>query len=411
MRTTILNIVAVTLLLFAACRKEEFQQIPHGEPVPYKDTVKHDVQTLLGMTPNKLFYAAWQKSHMNELMVSQGASVRYTVLAANDAAMQAAGLDAAGIDAQTPEQLDSLLRYHVIDEQLDTLVLRTQKGNVRKKTLLYHSSLMENLNSLGSNVTTPVPYNYRLFIGMTGGNLFVNGKNAGSAHPAYATNGLIWPVDQVLQRPSENITDLLKRDPRFSMLAELLHKTDSIWLEVSMGFFERHYFMKLAPGQYDNVIKQEAFFAPTNEAFRNGGFNTVDDLMKLNDRSMPFLDWNTGAMVNEFVTDTLLNYHIWGRMWAPTGTWGNGAESSAVFYSNELNNNILSGFALNVGDGSVQPYIMPLDFSITGDGKISLRPKGSTYAPAVITEADINTFQGPVHVVDHLLIPQHLRLH
>lgn len=409
MRTTILNILAV-IILFAACRKEEFQQAPHGEPIPYTDTAKHDLQTLLGMTQNKLFYAAWQKSHMNELMASLGVSARYTILAPDDAAMQAAGLDAAGISAQSPEQLDSLLCYHVIDDQLDTLALRMQKGNVRKKSLLYHSSLMENINSLGSNVTTPTPYNYRLFIGMTGGNLFINGKNAGNAHPAYATNGLIWPVKSVLQRPSENIRDLLQRDPRFSMLATLLHQTDSIWQEVSMGFFERRYFMKLAPGQYDNVITSEAFFAPTNEAFHNAGFNTVDDLMKLNARSMPFFDWDNAVMVNGFVTDTLLNYHVWGRMWAPTGTWGNGAESSAVFYSNELNNNVLSGFALNVTDGVIPPYIIPLDFSVNVDGRVSLRPKGSTYEPAVVTEADINTFQGPVHAVDHLLIPQHLRL-
>jgi uncharacterized surface protein with fasciclin (FAS1) repeats len=398
------------LLFLAACRKEEFQQAPHGEPIPYTDTVRHDLQSLLGMTQNKLFYAAWQKSHMNELIASQSASVRYTILAPDDAAMQAAGLDAAGIAAQSPEQLDSLLRYHVIDEQLDTLTLRMQKGNVRRKSLLYHPSLMENINSLGSNVTTPTPYNYRLFIGMKGGNLLVNGKIAGNAHPSYATNGLIWPVNRVLLRPSENIKDLLQRDPRFSMLAALLHQTDSIWQEVSMGAFERRYFVKLTPGQYDNVITSEAFFAPTNEAFHHAGFNTVDDLMKLNARSMPFVDWDNAIMVNGFVTDTLLNYNVWGRMWAPTGTWGTGPESSAVFYSNELNNNVLSGFALNGTDGAIPPYIMPLDFSVTGDGKISLRPKGSTHEPAVITEADINTFQGPVHVIDHLLIPQHLRL-
>lgn len=410
MRSIIFNILALTLLFLAACRKEEFQQVPHGEPVPYTDTAKHDLQTLLGMSQYRLFYTAWQKSHMNELMASQEKSIRHTILAPDDAAMQAAGLDAAGIAAQSPEQLDSLLRYHVINEQLDTLALRMQKGNVRKKSLLYHSSLIEDLNSLGSNVTTPTPYNYKHFIGMANGNLLVNGKDAGNAHPLYATNGIIWPVNIVLQRPSENIADFLKRDARFSMLTELLHQTDSIWLEASMGFYERRYFLKLAPRQSDNLVVSEAFFAPTNEAFRQAGFNSVEDLMKLNARSMPFFDWDIFQMVNGFVTDTLLNYHVWGRMYAPNGIWGNGAESAAVFYSNELNNNMLSGFALNAGDASIPPYIMPLDFSVAGNGKVSLRPKGSTHEPAVVTEADINTFQGPVHVVDHLLIPENLNI-
>jgi uncharacterized surface protein with fasciclin (FAS1) repeats len=407
MRRISFNILALTLLFLAACRKEEFQQVPHGEPVPHADTAKYDLPTLLGMSQYKLFNTAWQKGHMNELLER---SVRYTILAPDDAAMQAAGLDAAGIAALSPEQLDSLLRYHVVNEQLDTLALRMQKGNVRKKSLLYHPSLMENLNSLGSNVTYPTPYNYKHFIGMANGSLLVNGKDAGNAQPSYATNGIIWPVKMVLQRPSESIMDVLQRDARFSMLTQLLHQTDSIWLEASMGFFERNYFAKLAPRQDNNLVVSEAFFAPTNEAFHNAGFNSVEDLMTLNARSMPYFDWDIFVMVNGFVTDTLLNYHIWGRMYAPYGPWGKGAESAAIFYSNELNNNMLSNFALNVGDDFLPPYIMPLDFAAAANGKVSLRQKGSSHPPAVVTEANINTFQGPMHVVDHLLIPENLNI-
>lgn len=404
MRRMIICTLAVALLA-VSCRKEEFQQVPHGEPVPYTDTARYDLTTLLGMTSHTLFNAAWKKSHLPAEMKAQGIGVRFTIFAPDDAAMKAAGFDAAAIDASTTEQLDTLLRFHIIPEQLDTLALRQQNGSVRHNTLLKDPVLMEDLNGLGSNVTYPVPYTYRHFTAMKAdGSLLVNGKNAGKATPYYATNGVIWPLNQVLQRPRENVIDFLRRDPRFSIFTALYDQTDAIWKEASMEFFERYTYQRLSP--YNGVtIYADGFFAPTNEAFRKAGFNSAEDLMQLNARSMPYFDWDIFEMRNGFVTDSLLAYHTWGRMYAPSGNWGPGAISVAVFYSNDLTNSVLAGFDLNSISGGVSsPYTMPLEFGTNNTGQTTIKVKGSSHTPVPITESDINTYQGPVHVMDQLIL-------
>ncbi|WP_295125433.1 fasciclin domain-containing protein [uncultured Chitinophaga sp.] len=399
------------ILLAVGCKKEEFQQLPHGEPVPYIDTVKHDLNILLAMSPYKLFYAAWQKSHVSEVMTANGGSYKYTVLAPDDAAMQAAGFTADAIGTKTAEELDSLVLFHVLEEQLDTLVLRKQKGNTRKKSLLYNRDLKEDLNTIGSNVTYPVDYNYKHYVSTAAnGSLVVDGKTIGATKPFYATNGVIWPVNALPQRPTQHVLDLMATDPRFSVFSELYRQTFDLWLEASMASFPRTTFANLET--VDGLVRTEAFFAPTNEAFRNAGFNSVADLMTLNERSMPYFDWDYFEMRNGmFVTDTLLSYHVWGRFYAPTGGWGPGATSFAVFFTNELTNELIGDFSVNtVTYDGLPAYKMPLLFGKTSSGQISVKAKGSTSPDAIITEGDIMTFEGPVHAVDHLLIPKDLRL-
>jgi uncharacterized surface protein with fasciclin (FAS1) repeats len=396
----------LAILLFAtACRKEEFKQLPHGEPVPYTDTARHELGSLLGVTPHTLFYSAWQKSHVADILMSQGSGVRFTLLAPDDAAMTAAGFDAAGIAASSAEQMDSLVRYHLIPQQLDTLAVRQQRGSVRHKSMLTDPVMMENLNSLGSNVTYPVPYTYRQYIAMkANGHLIVNGKDAGKATPYYATNGMIWPVNRVLERPRESILDLLQRDPRFSIFAQLYQQTDNIWAEASMGFYERYTYRRLTP-EYGVTILSDAFFAPTDEAFRKAGFESVDDLMALNGRSMPYFDWDVFEMRNGFVTDSLLAYHSWGRFYAPAGPFGIGYLSAAIFYSNDLTNENLADFDLNSSSSGAAPiYTMPLEFGSDNAGRVTVKVKGTSHAPATIIEADVNTFQGPIHIVDELIL-------
>lgn len=405
MRKTIICTLTIALLAIA-CRKEEFQQVPHGEPVPSIDTARHDLTALLGMTSHHLFYTAWQKSHLTEELKAQGAGVRFTILAPDDAAMQAAGFDAAKIAASTAEDMDTLLRFHVIPQQLDTLATRQQPGNVLRKTLLKDAVLIEQLNDLGSNVTYPVPYTYKQYTAMAAdGSLLLNGKNVGRATPYYATNGIIWPVKQVLQRPRENVIDFLRRDPRFSIFAELYSQSATLWSEVSMDFFERNTFMRLAPYN-STTIYPDAFFAPTDAAFKKAGISSVEDLMALNARSMPYFDWDFFEMRNGwFVSDSLLAYHLWGRLYAPAGGWGPGQISPAVFYSNDLTNANLANFDLNTSQlGDVPRYTMPLEFGKNSAGQVTVKVKGSNHAPAAIIEADINTFQGPVHVMDELIL-------
>lgn len=403
MRSLIFCTLAV--LLMVACRKEEFQQPPHGESVPYDDTARLKVTDLLANSPYKLFYTAWKESNMDTFMSKQFSNLRYTMLVPDDAAMTAAGYTSDVIASTDPKLLDTLIRFHIVTAYVDSSVIRTQAGSVRYKSLLQDAVLVEQLNATESNVTYPKPYTYKQFLALAAdGALLVNGKNVGKGTRLFATNGIIWPVNQVLQRPTETVMDMMRRDPRFSIFVELEHQVDSIWKEVSMELFERIGFRSLQL-MNGNSIESGGFFAPTNEAFKKAGFNSVEDLMALNARSMPYMDWDYFEIRNGFVTDSLLNYHIWGRMYAPTGPWGSGYASPAMFWSNDLDNNIIGNYLLNGGAlGSVPSYYMSLDFGTNGAGQQTVKVKGSTRPAATIGEADLNTFQGPVHAMDNLIL-------
>jgi hypothetical protein len=127
--------------------------------------------------------------------------------------------------------------------------------------------------------------------------------------------------------------------------------------------------------------------------------------MVLNSRSMPYLNWDTFEMVNGFVTDSLLAYHAWGRMYTPKGAFGTGNRSVAMFYSNDLDNSIIGNYDLTSSNGgNLPPYPMTLEFGVGTAGQITVKVKGSTHPAATVTEADINTFQGPLHLVDNLIL-------
>lgn len=399
-------LAACLLILAAACRKKEFQQPPHGEPVPYSDTARYDVSGLLQASSHRLFAAAWKRSHMDAFLAAQPSSIRYTILAADDAAMSAAGFNEAGIAASTPEALDTLLRFHVLEEQLDTLALRTQERNTRKKTLLVHGELMEMLSDVGS-IERLRPYVYKHWVGVDGqGILLVDGKPTGSRMPAFAKNGVIWPVNRVMEMPRQHTYDLLLSDPQFSMLGGILRWCDSVWLTVDPGWIPRTE-MDVLKFSADGAVSAEMFLAPTNAAFAAAGFHSLQDLIDLNMRSLPYLDWDWFEIRNGFVTDSLLGYHMLGRRYAPSGPWGQSRPAAAAFFSNDLNPS-LANFPLHITDMGVEAYYMPLAFT-NENGRITVATPGKRHT-ATVVRPDILTFQGPVHAVDELLIPENLQL-
>lgn len=399
-------LAACLFILAAACRKEEFQQPPHGEPVPHTDTARYDVGGLLQASAHKLFAAAWRRSHMDAFMTAQPSSFRYTVLAPDDAAMRARGLDEAGIAAKSPDELDTLLKFHVLEEQLDTLALRLQHRNTGRKTLLVHGELMEMQGDIGT-IERLRPYVYKHWIGVdASGALLVDGKNTAGRMPMFAKNGVVWPVNRVLELPRQHTYDLLMTDPQFSMLGGILHWCDSVWLTVDPGWIPRVEMDVLKSSPYSGV-SAEMFFAPTNAAFAAAGFHNLQDLIDLNMRSLPYLDWDWYEIRNGFVTDTLLGYHMLGRRYAPSGPWGQSRPAPAAFFSNDLNPS-LANFPLHITDMGVAAYYMPLAFT-NSNGRITVATPGNRHT-ATVVRPDILTFQGPVHAVDKLLIPENLQL-
>src|ERR1700754_3974967 len=103
--------VLLLIITVISCRKQEIQVEPIGEAIPWKDTTKSMAQVLDGSSLS-LFKAAWKRSHMESLLNDQ-AIKSYTLLAPTDAAMTAAGWDLTAINSAAPEDLDTLLSFHV----------------------------------------------------------------------------------------------------------------------------------------------------------------------------------------------------------------------------------------------------------------------------------------------------------
>lgn len=406
MKRTILCICALALLA-VACRKEEFQQAPFGEKVPFTDTVKHDVKTLVSMSPShRLLYAAWQKSKADSaISAALGKTGQVTVFAPDDAAMRAAGFDEAAIAAAPSAEMDSLVLSHIVINKLDSAMTATLDGNMMAFTLLSHNRKMEQVKGVG--VVSPgwKPYRIRQYISIKGGHLMMNGKDAGTGKLVAGTNGIFWPVTRVAERPRQSLMDILRNDPRFSIYYGIIEKSDieyEILTEYMYSPRDTYNWLKPANPDY---VQSDGIFLPTNTAFANAGFPTLDDLWRLNERSLPFFDWNTYEVIGGLVTDSLLTYHRWGRVYAFAGAWGRGAIVPALFFSDDLRNEYVKDFDVNAIEYGGQPaFKNPLEFT-NQNGQITVKVKGATTHPAVpIVEKDILTFEGPMHVVDQLIL-------
>lgn len=402
-----LILCALSLLtLAAACKKEEFQQEPYGDKVPFTDSATHDLRTLVSLSAaHKLFYAAWQRSNADAMIRTQGVG-ELTVFAPDDAAMRAAGYNEAAIAAAAATDIDSLVLFHIMGTKLDSVSVAPMKISNSINTLLTHQTLQEYLMVIDHSIPSWRPYRFRQFVCMKDGHLILNGKDAGDAKIMKATNGILWPINHVTQRPHEHMMDVLARDPRFSMLHRLVRETDSLWPIITEYFAGDHTFFNLLyPVQGVNVTN-DLFFAPTNEAFAKSGFNSYEELWALNERSMPYFDWDWFELRNgDFVTDSLLAYHLWGRKYAPTGGWGPGVGVGGMFFARDLKNELIGDFEVVARNslGPVPAYINPLEFGNEG-GQVTVKVKGLNKTPAKIIESDIYTYEGPLHVVDHLIL-------
>jgi hypothetical protein len=242
---------------------------------------------------------------------------------------------------------------------------------------------------------------------MKDGKLILNGKDMGNAKPVAATNGVLWPVNQVPKRPTKHVIDVLREEPRFSMFYRLVRETDSLWPILTEGMSGTEHVIFNGFSAANNVnVSNDAFLLPNNQAFINAGFNTYADLWALNERSMPYFDWDWWEMRNgEFVTDSLVAYHLWGRKFGPTGGWGPGKPIPTMFFQSDLKPELIGNFEVTGYNslGDVPAFVNPLEFGNEG-GVITVRVKGFNKTAAKVVDGDIYTYEGPLHMVDQLFL-------
>jgi len=149
----------------------------------------------------------------------------------------------------------------------------------------------------------------------------------------------------------------------------------------------------------------------------------MNDIKRLNDRHPVYTINYYGTMSNYTVTDSILNNHWWQvNPWNVISTHPKGMDSYhlakgaftpfSTFYSNDLKNELLANIILSWENYlGYQIDANNLEFNRDNNAdKIRVKVKGSTYEAANVTEKDIITFTGVVHVVDRLLLPKGFKL-
>lgn len=404
------NLLIFCLLIFsmASCRKEEFMPVPEGEVVPSeRPTV--NLKEALDASSYTLFKAAWARSTMEAKLKDYGDRTPFTLLVPTDAAFIADGLTLEVIHSTTPALLDSMLMYHTIASGLNPRELNGRLDNTITKSLVPNPALRVQPLEPGSGLSDP--YFYRHYLKVLADGLYVNGKNVGNIAPILATNGTLWPIDHVQHKPTKTILAALQEDGRFGIYLDVMQKCADWYFEIAEGYLERPWtrgwVVDATQGPpYANIVFG-SLLAPTDEAFHAAGFADADAVMAMNRlHPIPQIDYDLGVVSGLFASDYMLTLHRWSDLIYPMEPYGGaGRTTPTTFYSNDLNNDVLSDYVLRTSNSSLgfPPMVMPLEFGKNAAGAVTIKAKGSTHLPAVVVDGDINTIMGPIHAVDHLI--------
>jgi len=210
---------ALGLMIFAACHKDNaYTSSNPTSPTPLQTYISGDSSL-------SIFNAAISRAGDTHLY---GGSDSVTVLVPTNDAFRAAGITAATINSMSSSAVDSLLRYHFIN----------QSANLKTGTYTSYTS------ELGSKV-----YGYG---GSTDSNYFNGARGVRVAVPG--SKATVYRLNSALGVPYSTGADYLRSDTSLSYFSEALMRS-GVNLSSDTGW--------------------TTVLVPTNNAFRSAGFNTM----------------------------------------------------------------------------------------------------------------------------------------
>jgi uncharacterized surface protein with fasciclin (FAS1) repeats len=244
-----------------------------------------------------------------------------TVFAPDNKAFKAAGFDATAINAAPVDVLKGILLYHVIGSKITASQI-----------------------PVADNTPVTTLNGKDVFVTSKNGNVSVNGAHVVKAD-IMASNGVIHAIDKVLVPPSGNIVELAQGNPNFTYLVAAVLRASQGTTNVAA----------LLTGDGPLTV-----FAPTNQAFINAGFATIESINAANPDDLT----------------PILAYHVIGAR----------------------------VFSTNLVDGSTPATLNGETVTIQLSGGAAVKGKSNSSA-SNISPADLVATNGVVHVIDQVLLP------
>jgi len=404
-------LLAAGLAETSACNKamdEPLRSLSNG----VRDTTS-DVRAVLAASPCHLFSQAFSRLQLDS---SYGI---YTIFAPTDSVMQAAGLTTSVIAALSTDSLYKIVAYHTVYGAYSDSMLANSPSTLQVPTVrvdVFYGPAANSNNLVAQTVQQS------LYVWKAGspaepqGVLYVNGKAANNGEPPLkARNGWIYPVNHLFTAATNNLWKVLLSKPELSFYTAAIRMVDSFYKAsffappfASLGYDTVNFSLVA----YGNMVTQPAgitVFAPTNTAFANAGFNTLNDLRNLVLRTRPSQFYQTSYQPYGYVytysgMDSVLKEHY---LYSPGG--------NAQMYQDLLNPAInTSPTESNTNPWTVQnfisdPKIAPFytQFSNNG-GTVNIRYSRDPSVPPAVLPPDGVSFlaiNGFIYETDQLFYP------
>lgn len=321
-RKLLTGTVVLIAAVFTGCLKPSDSPLQTSLPLHFNKN--NLAKTIAAVDSLSLFYQAVQRLGYTSLFESTG---NYTVMAPGNSAMQARGLNSSRINAMPADSLRKLIAYHILPGAYPDSSLKSLAFSQVIETLRADTAFIP-----GKGYTVTKSYLYV----QQGDSLYLNDDAAGSnAAPIAASNGYIYPVrkvvDYILTDNSRTMWDVITTDPDLSLYLAAIRLQDSI--RTCRSYEDTIYYLFIlgmwpdstmfaarkirVADDYINYGKTPTLLAPTNKAFRDAGFNTVDDIRRFALRypygiqpwaNDDFSQYKVGVLYTSL--DTLLTQHL-----------------------------------------------------------------------------------------------------
>lgn len=426
--TKLTAMALLMMLIVTACQKNEFMPDPVGEPIAAPDYPP--LATLLN-SEYSLFRTAWEKAEMDKVLATENPQAKFTFFIPSNKAMEEAGLTSAKISAATKNTLQDLMRYHVLTSQVSMEQLSVAQMDLIIPSLLKHPKYLEGILR-SSSVLGTVPYEYRHSLTVKEGRLLDNGLAVKTNKEAVIAQGTAIFIDRVLKKPEKQMIDVLREDSRFSLYVKAMEISNEGYAEdMMMNMYPMYeaplnflvdYNFYYEGSVYDTKdfprhVIRFTLFVPTNDAFNQIGISNEADLRALYHR-IP-----TPVMIGQkelTPVDSLLRYQyvvetsssaIFNDDYSLVGL---GVEkkrniNDVTFYGHMLDDKLLANYTVTYHSTAVGGWTnvyVPYRFNRLANQQLTVKHTSSNAQPATIVEENINTIQGPVHVVDRIFVPK-----